>query len=223
VRLFDTIKSKTRDRRFEDELRSLAEKIAEGRWKRDIVIAHAPLPTLAGALLDFEGLFSSFQVPEHPSAADTLRAAELFKQILALQEGRGVENALLALLEPLAQSLPALPEGEDFGLWVSVVERLPNPVAVVDGIVRTALVSPPLPRLSHVVRSNLLLASGIDPENPTRRQLVMPTMAKEAAPVSLVQTYLRGTPFVDFFCTPYPFTIPASIRFEHTHIVGGAP
>jgi hypothetical protein len=179
----------------------------------------APHPRRSSSRL--EGLFSSFQVPEHPSAADTLRAAELFKQILALQEGRGVENALLALLEPLAQSLPALPEGEDFGLWVSVVERLPNPVAVVDGIVRTALVSP-LPRLSHVVRSNLLLASGIDPENPTRRQLVMPTMAKEAAPVSLVQTYLRGTPFVDFFCTPYPFTIPASIRFEHTHIVGGS-
>jgi Type IV secretion-system coupling protein DNA-binding domain len=221
VRLLDTLKSRARDRRFEDELRALAEKLAEGRWKRDIVIANVPLPTLAGALLDFEGVFSSFQIPEHPTPAETLETAELLKQLLALQEGRSVENALLELLAPLAKNLPALPEGEDFGLWVSVVERLPNLAAVIDGIVRTALTSP-LPRLSHVVRSNLLIASGIDPENPTRRQLVMPTMAREATPASLVQSYLRGTPFVDFFCTPYPFTIPASVRFEHTHIVGGS-
>jgi type IV secretory pathway VirB4 component len=37
-----------------------------------------------------------------------------------------------------------------------------------------------------------------------------------------VHSYLRGTPFAEFFCTPYPFTIPASVRFEHTHIVGGS-
>src|SRR5262249_21190168 len=38
-------------------------------------------------------------------------------------------------------------------------------------------------------------------------------------PTELVETYLKGTPFVDLFLCPVPFTIPEKARFEHQWIV----
>ena len=222
MRLLDAIRAKSRDRNEQDALRALTEKLAAGRSKRESVVANAPLPALAAALLDFEGVFSSFSLPEHPTPAEIVRTETLLKQLLALQEGTRAQSALFALLEPLAGSLPALPEGEDFGLSVSVLERLANPAAILDGIVRAALGSP-FPRLSQAVQNNLLLASGIDPTNPTsRKTLVLPSAAKETDPHRLVASYLRATPFVDFFRESAPFAIPAGVRFEHAHIVGGS-
>lgn len=152
MRLLDTILSMSRDRKEQDALRALANKLAHGGSKRESVIAGAPLPALAASLLDFEGVFSSFSLPEHPSPAETVQAENLLRKLLALQEGTRAESALSELLVPLANSLPPLPAGEDFGLSVSVLERLTGPAAVLDQIVRAALVSP-FPRLVYSDRS----------------------------------------------------------------------
>ncbi|HEV3144386.1 MAG TPA: type IV secretion system DNA-binding domain-containing protein [Gemmataceae bacterium] len=41
------------------------------------------------------------------------------------------------------------------------------------------------------------------------------------SPREIVWAYLHDTPFEDLFYAPIPFSIPASARFEHTHILGG--
>jgi hypothetical protein len=38
----------------------------------------------------------------------------------------------------------------------------------------------------------------------------------------LIDSYLGNTPFASFFQTDVPFGIPFSVRFQHTHIVGGS-
>lgn len=52
-------------------------------------------------------------------------------------------------------------------------------------------------------------------------RLVLPTANKNKSPEYVVEAYLQGTPFLEFFHSPLPFAIPFPARFEHTHIVGG--
>jgi hypothetical protein len=70
---------------------------------------------------------------------------------------------------------------------------------------------------------NAFRASGIAPEK--RREgggkIVFPSDNKNTSPEFLIQAYLQGTPFHDFFYNSLPFAIPFPARFEHTHVVGG--
>jgi hypothetical protein len=70
---------------------------------------------------------------------------------------------------------------------------------------------------------NLFLVSGVprDSKGDVSKRLVLPTENKNTAAEYLVQAYLRGTPFLQFFHSPLPFAIPFPARFEHTHVVGG--
>jgi hypothetical protein len=221
MRLLDSLRGAYRDRRDQDELQSLIGKFTDGAGDRRAALAATPFPDLAGDLLDFEGVYSSWSRPQNATPADIIQLTGLLKHLLSLREGGGVKSALSDLLEPLATSLPTLPQGEDFGLSVSVLERLRNPAAVVEGIVRAALKSP-FRRVHGTVRDNLLIASKIDPAKPSNRPLVLPTAAKVKSPEELVKTYLNGTPFTKFFDISLPYAIPYNVRFEHSHIVGGS-
>ncbi len=70
---------------------------------------------------------------------------------------------------------------------------------------------------------NAIRASGISPEkrHEANSKLVLPTKNKNTSPEFLIQAYLQGTPFLQFFHSPLPFAIPFPARFEHTHVVGG--
>jgi hypothetical protein len=82
----------------------------------------------------------------------------------------------------------------------------------------------PLPGLWHKYRVNGDVASGIDRADPrtTRKQPVLPTQAKAQTPRELIDAYLRGTPFTEFFNTTLPVSFPLEDRFAHMHIVGGS-
>lgn len=70
---------------------------------------------------------------------------------------------------------------------------------------------------------NALRASGI-PAAKRREaagKAVFPSNQKNKSPEFLIQAYLQGTPFLQFFHSPLPFAIPFPARFEHTHVVGG--
>ena len=71
--------------------------------------------------------------------------------------------------------------------------------------------------------NNLAVASGIprDKLNEASSRVVLPTKNKNTSPEYLIQVYLQGTPFFDFFHSLLPFAIPFPARFEHTHVVGG--
>ncbi|HUW38484.1 MAG TPA: type IV secretion system DNA-binding domain-containing protein [Rhodocyclaceae bacterium] len=70
---------------------------------------------------------------------------------------------------------------------------------------------------------NLLRASGIplSKRHEEKLKLRFPSEQSKMRPEELVEVYLQGTAFQDFFRAPLPFAIPFPARFEHTHIVGG--
>ena len=70
---------------------------------------------------------------------------------------------------------------------------------------------------------NAIRASGIPQGNrhEAGSKIVLPSKNKNASPEYLIQAYLQGTPFLQFFQSPLPFAIPFPARFEHTHVVGG--
>src|SRR3954452_17141635 len=221
MRLLDMFRGAYRDRRDQDELQSLIGKFTDGGGQRRAALAATPFPPLAGDLLDFEGVYSSWSRPANPNPAEIIQRTELLNHLLSLRQGGRVGSVLAELLDPLEVSLPPLPQGEDFGLSISVLDRMNNPAAVIEAIVRTALRSP-FRHLHQVVQDNLLIASKIDPAKPSNRPLIMPTMAKGKTPAELVKMYLDGTPFMKFFDNSLPYTIPSEVRFEHTHICGGS-
>lgn len=73
------------------------------------------------------------------------------------------------------------------------------------------------------LEDNLLRASGIplSKRHEEKLRLRLPSDEQRLRQEELVETYLQGTPFRDFFRAPLPFAIPFPARFEHTHIVGG--
>lgn len=77
--------------------------------------------------------------------------------------------------------------------------------------------------LRDLFEDNLYAASGIARDARFNRppKVVLPTESKLTEPSALVDLYLYGTPFHQFFYKPLPFAIPFPARFEHTHIVGG--
>lgn len=117
---------------------------------------------------------------------------------------------------------PALP------LSVSCIDLCRAPAELVERLIVTMFDDDITDaELYHATRvtldRNLLRASNIPPEeaNTSKKDVVIPTKAKNRTPTELVDTYLIGTPFHTLFFTPLPFTVPESARFEHTHILGG--
>jgi hypothetical protein len=68
---------------------------------------------------------------------------------------------------------------------------------------------------------NLCEVSGIvDPHNPKRK---FKTATSNDAPLQdVVEQYLKGTPFRDFFLAPAPLQFRHEERFSHMHVVGGS-
>lgn len=99
-----------------------------------------------------------------------------------------------------------------------VVERLI--VTFYDDDVQNAHLFDPL---RERFNDNLFRVSGVPREqaHESNHKIVLPTRNRNASPEYLIEAYLLGTPFVDFFCSTLPFAIPFPARFEHTHIVGG--
>jgi hypothetical protein len=54
------------------------------------------------------------------------------------------------------------------------------------------------------LEENLLMASGIEPSEDTRRQPVMPSKARMEIE-EIIAAYLGNTPFASFFQTSVPF------------------
>ncbi len=71
---------------------------------------------------------------------------------------------------------------------------------------------------------NLTLASGYDPchggsFDPCKCK--MPTEQKGKSTDQLLESYLKGTPFYEFFKITLPIPVPEKVRFEHMHILAG--
>src|SRR4051812_50115967 len=96
MRLLDMLRSGSRDRKDHADLQALHSQLVKERWKREGVINRLPLPEFAGELLDFEGIFSDFQLPSTLTVADVVELCQLLKHTLQLQ---GSEMAVVATLK----------------------------------------------------------------------------------------------------------------------------
>jgi hypothetical protein len=151
------------------------------------------------------------------------------------QKVEQIENVLRLFIYNLVvakvSSLPTPDEIDQTAVSVPFHTLHRNPAEAIEAVVsitqttinESTLQSNVLPSLYTRLINNMFLTSGIDPSRPeqSNRPVLMPTEAK-FGPSDLVSRYLAGTPFSDFFNTPYPYALPLSARFEHTHIVGGS-
>lgn len=120
--------------------------------------------------------------------------------------------------------LPKLEDGEEDSLTVPLLNLIKKPGDVVDRIIGT-IVKPELldaglfTTLQQRVYENVCCASGVSPDEEKHRKPLITADISELPPQELVETYLRGTPFLDLFLTPVPFVIPDAARFQHHWIV----
>ncbi len=124
----------------------------------------------------------------------------------------------------LIPELPAIPETtDDPTLTVPLVTLMRDPGGTVDKIIGTLLKEELVDAglfttLQERLYENTCSASGVLPDKEQRKPFITADES-ELPPIELVETYLKGTPFVDLLLAPVPFHIPMSARFQHHWIV----
>lgn len=125
----------------------------------------------------------------------------------------------------LAGELPALPgDSDELALTVPLVTLLRKPGTVVAKLIGTLFQDELgnvglFTTLQQRLYENVCRASGVDPIDEKPRRPLISADEAELPPIELVETYLKGTPFVDLLLAPLPFHIPQSARFQHHWIV----
>lgn len=126
----------------------------------------------------------------------------------------------------IISELPTVPESADNPTFtIPLISLVRDPSNLVDRIIGTISADELADAglfmtLQQHFYENVCDASGISPDDERKKRLITAAESK-LPPMELMETYLKGTPFLDLFLTPIPFTIPNEARFEHTHIVGG--
>jgi hypothetical protein len=140
-----------------------------------------------------------------------------------VQVGALLVTALTNVLSGLIQSMPQPPHKDspfEVPLYSfldvddvtdRIIGTITNAQHIENGIFTT---------LNDQLYRNLCNASKLVPYEEHKRPFVT-AADSELPPLELLETYLKGTPFLDLLLTPIPFVIPIEARFEHTHIVGG--
>ena len=136
---------------------------------------------------------------------------------------KSLQTALGNIMGGVIQNLPPIPAEADSGFTVPLSEVMPNVGDVVDGIIGVLMGHELLEcglfaDLQSRLYENVCKASGIAPYTESKRPLITADES-DLPPAELLQTYLGGTPFFDFFKTPVPFAIPDETRFSGQWII----
>lgn len=142
--------------------------------------------------------------------------------------GAAIEQFVRAVNDA-APLLKAAPKTDDLTVQTSLLHNLHAPQTVVQDMVALAfdehLKERGLyTRLNQRCERNLIAASGGNPADPRRftKTPVTPEKSSIKDPAALAETYLAGTPLIDFLDQTIDFTISTKPRFEHTHVVAGS-
>lgn len=235
----------------EDRLRDfVVDAVIEAAGRADVVPIGALTEALACTvedLLRFDGLI--FGMPEFnrldiltTEEAMALRAFLARKERFLQDHVRQLDiwrEKVLRILGGILSYLPPTAFKESWsdsdpdegvpGATVPLIDLLETPKEVLDrllvtfhddDVTRADIFTP----LREQFQRRVCLASGVDWADrfTTKRKSIYPSEAKERVPARLAELYLQGTPWLRFFLTPLPFSIPFPARFEHTHIVGGS-
>jgi len=205
------------------------------------------LGQLVDDLLNFDGLIFGFP---HDVQLDALPADEALslrqyldrKERFLRDDNRHVHawrEKIIGVIEVLLQGLPPTVFRESWddddpgegipGATVSLIELVDRPADVLERILvafreQNSSGAGLFEALQGQLERRILTASDIDWEerHKTRRKPVLPTQSPQRVPSRLAELYLEGTPWLPFFRTQLPFSIPFPARFEHTHILGGS-
>lgn len=134
-----------------------------------------------------------------------------------------LQTALGNIMGGIIQNLPPIPTDTNSTFTVPLYDMMRDGGDVVSGITGTLMADGLIQcglfsELQDRLYENVCEATGIAPYTDTKRPLV--TADKSDLPAAkLLQTYLAGTPFLDLFLTPIPFSIPQETRFSGHWIV----
>lgn len=138
--------------------------------------------------------------------------------------GDRLGDAVAGIFARLIGEFPKFDDGDDDALTVPLVTLMTRPGDVIDRLTNT-LIKPELSEsglfmtLTDQLYRNICVASGIDATDEKPRKPFITADQSELPPLEIAETYLSGTPFLDLFLTPVPFSIPDKARFEHHWIV----
>jgi len=141
-----------------------------------------------------------------------------------------VADGLVAMMQPIAQNWLQMPDDDGFDVMVETpllnrVSALPEAIEHVLAVASETDLSEArvFNRLRGQLEQNLIIASGghTGQIRTSSVKPVVPTKSTIKDPRILTETYLGGTPIVDFLNARVPFGIPTKARFEHMHIVAG--
>jgi hypothetical protein len=189
------------------------------------------LTTLAEALLEASGLYdfppdaaldyALSDMAEGMRLREELRQKILFLKQPEHHEGL-VEELVTDILAGLLSAVEAPPSAPGRqGFCVPLLSCVADLGGAINGLVarvyaedirRTPLFTPLRDRLME----NLEAASKepIAPRDYLKK--------KGLEPAEALDTFLRGTPFLDVFAASLPFAIPEAARFEHLHVLAGS-
>jgi Type IV secretion-system coupling protein DNA-binding domain len=135
-----------------------------------------------------------------------------------------LEDTVVLILGYIAGLLPDVSEPSPF--TIPLIYALPEPKKLIDDIFGTLWKDPLVEaglfvEVTRRMHFNLCAASGIkNPEEPERAYKLA---SQSDAPLSeVVETYLRGTPFLALFVAPVPLKLSHEERMSHMQIVGGS-
>jgi hypothetical protein len=129
-----------------------------------------------------------------------------------------LQTTLANVMGGIIQSLPSLAPDDESVFRVPLFQTMRDPADVVSKITGTLMTDEVLQcglftELQNRLYENVCAASGIAPYAETKRQLITADDS-ELPPEEILRTYLSGTPFLDLFLTPVPYSIPQETRFS---------
>jgi hypothetical protein len=150
------------------------------------------------------------------------------KQHFLANQDRVFEQLITALCNVfggLINALPTLPNTSDeLTLTVPLITLMRDPRSIVDRVIGTICTNELadvglFTTLQNQLYGNVCRASGVDPSDEKPRRRLITADESELPPIELVETYLKGTPFVELLLAPVPFELPLTVRFQHQWIV----
>jgi hypothetical protein len=211
------------------------ETVADECWRWDIdpdgSLGEA-LTALAEALLEGSGLYGF--PPEATldyalaDMGEGLRLREELRQKILLlkspQHYEGlIEQFITDILAGLLSAIEAPPsERGGAGFRVPLLSCVADIGGTIEGLMarvydedlrRTPLFSDIRDRFTATLEA-LSPKEAISPQEYVKK--------KGLDPAEALETFLRGTPFLDVFAASLPFSIPQAARFEHMHVLAGS-
>jgi hypothetical protein len=189
------------------------------------------LTALVEALLEASGLYdfppdAALDYALSDLAEGVRLREELRQKILFLKQPEHYEGLTEALVTDLLAGLLSVIEAPPSesgraGFRVPLLSCVPDIGGIIGGLVARVYAedirrTPLFTSLRDRLLENLEAVSK-EPVSPAEY-----VKKKGLEPVEALDTFLRGTPFLDVFAASLPFAIPEAARFEHLHVLAGS-